>query len=124
MNPRFPETERRIAYSRQPMLWLASAFAIGIAAAESTDVHFAIIGGIAIASATAAYSLSERAAAPFLLLAAFLGIGGFCYQFEIAATPEYRINASTMRAESLPALRSKSRAQWPVHLSRRMMEPS
>ncbi len=89
MNPR--PTQARAAYTRQPLLWLASAFATGIALAGFREMHFAISGGIAAACTIAAYALKERDSASYLLLAVFLSLGAFCYQFEIAATPDHRI---------------------------------
>ena len=86
-----PATQPRSAYTRQPLLWLASAFAIGIGIAAFSEIHFAVAGGATVAAAIAAYALKERPAASYLLLGAFLCLGAFCYQFEIAATPDHQI---------------------------------
>ena len=91
MNPLPPETEKRIMYARHPLLWLASAFAIGIAVAALTEIDLVISGAMTVASAIGAYAFKDRAGASYLLLSAFLFLGSFCFQFEIASTPEHRI---------------------------------
>ena len=91
MTPLQSEKEERITYSRQPLLWLASAFASGIAVATLTEIDLVIAGAMTAASAIGAYALKERAGISYLLLSAFLFLGSFCFQFEIASTPEHRI---------------------------------
>lgn len=86
-----PEKTERIRYSRHPLLWLAAAFAAGITAAVFTNVDFVAAAGAAFASASAAYVLKEHPSAPYLLIIAFLSLGAFCHQFEIAATSDHRI---------------------------------
>ena len=90
MNPPTDSDNRR-AFSRQPMAWLATAFAVGIAAAPLIDIHFGVAGGLAAASAITSFAIRERSLASYLLLTAFVFLGAFSYQFEIAAMPEHRI---------------------------------
>src|SRR5688572_7016848 len=86
-----PIAERNFRDSRHPLLWLSSAFVTGIAAAAYAEVHYSIPLSIALVTAALSYPLKSFNCASHLLTTAFLCLGAFCYQFDLASVPDHRV---------------------------------
>ena len=86
-----PVVENIPRYSRHPLLWLSCAFAMGIAVAAYAEIHFLASLSTALAAATLSCLPFARFTAPYPLIAAFLALGAFCYQLDLAAMPEHRV---------------------------------
>jgi competence protein ComEC len=76
-------------FSRYPLAWLASWFAVGIVVGKLVDVGF-LFGFIAIAFLYACCLVWIRSAA-VLLSVIFISLGIFCCQLESASMPDNRV---------------------------------
>lgn len=77
-----PIDRRTPNFNRNPMLWLAVAFAAGILAARFAAIDLRLSIGVCIVCATAAFLIRMRSDATLLILAAFLAAGAAGYTFE------------------------------------------
>ncbi len=86
-----PEKASADPYSREPLLWLAAAFALGIAAAELVDLAVTAYLAASVFLATFAAIVRRRRIATPLILAAFFALGGFCYSTQQASLSDNRL---------------------------------
>ncbi|MGD9628830.1 MAG: ComEC/Rec2 family competence protein [Pyrinomonadaceae bacterium] len=84
-----PDSSRRT--SRQPLLWLAGAFACGIAFAAIAGSSWFAALALSSAIAAGAMAFRSRPIAGYILAAAFFFLGVFCFSLEVANVSHDRI---------------------------------
>ncbi len=86
-----PEEARAAPFSREPLLWLAAAFALGIVTAEIINVPVSAFLAVSVCFSFLAAFLRNSKAGTALILAAFVALGGFCYSIQQASVSDDRL---------------------------------
>jgi competence protein ComEC len=79
--------------ARSPMIWIAAAFALGIVAAKYLAPDERFLLGACAGFTSAAFLWRRSFAATFLILAAFVSLGGFCFISATRAPSSDRLKA-------------------------------
>lgn len=92
-------TSSTLISSTHPLLWLAVAFALGILIAAWTAIDWKITLGLSVLASILAFLLRGRSYSGAIIFAAFIFLGAYCYQSEIAGSRDDRIKVMYDRGE-------------------------
>lgn len=84
-------TSSTLISSTHPLAWLAVAFALGMLIAAWTAIDWKITLGLSVLASIPAFLLRGRMYSGAIIFAAFIFLGAFCYQSEIAGVRDDRI---------------------------------
>ena len=84
-------TSSTLISSTHPLAWLAVAFALGMLIAAWTAIDWKVTLGLSVLASIPAFLLRGRSYSGAIIFAAFIFLGAFCYQSEIAGVRDDRI---------------------------------